>query len=915
MSKKILTAFLIVIAVLFLNEINSYANELIAQESEELSKEEKQIIDNLIIDSEITNTLGTEKTENSSMLDEAEELKQDNTEELLYKIEELEMIEQKEDNSREIENIELSNDNNEDLEETLGQSIEDGIYRIESALDLNKVLDISNGSMENRANLQIWTDKNDEQQKFLITYIMEEDYYKIQVFNSGKMLDVQNEDIYNGANVQQYEEHETDAQKWIIKDTEDGYYNIISKCNNLYLDVYGANTSNGTNVQMYEGNGTNAQKFNLVKIKENSLKVGQSIADGTYNIKLALDSNKVLDISEGLKENSANLQIWTDSNVEQQEFIITLMEDGYYKIQAVHSNKVLDVQGANKSSGANVQQYEPNNTDAQKWIIKKTTDGYYNIISKCNNLYLDVYNANTSNGTNVQMYKGNGTNAQKFIFIDINEKNILPEKTIQDGTYKIECLVDLTKVLDISAGDKDNRANLQIWDNCGVQQQKFIVKSTEDGYYKIQAVHSGKYLDVQDESKNNGANIQQYNGKDIMAQEWIIKETKDGYYNIISKCNNLYMDICGANTSNGANVQTYERNETNAQKFKFIKTQIIDNGTYEILTVANDNMVLGVDTESENGDIELQIIGHATMSYQKFFFEYKGNNEYVIKVKSSDNLLTTEENNMNNGANVFQGINEETERQRWILELTNDGEYNFKSKYNNLYLDITGGVLKNGTRIQMYEKNNTDAQKFKICNVTTYSGIDVSDWQETINWEAAKNSGVDFAILRIGYGRYSNQKDLQFEKNYSECKKLNIPIGIYLYSYATDEDGAYLEAQNCLNWLAGRDIELPIFYDLEDSSISNLSKDKITNIAITFTNQIKKSGYKAGVYANMYWLSNKIDVSKLNNCDIWLAHYTWSADIPSSYEGRYSTWQYSNEGSVNGIQGYVDLNIRYTSTA
>ena len=903
MKEKGLITFLILIVTIFFMEISCYGAESSNQENEAIDTVVEEENDNKIKKTEATEIENDEQDNQIS-----EEI--DNF--LQFRNENIDNIEKEENNIEIIDDIdnEYEGNNEEELNDN-SQTVEDGIYRIETALDLNKVLDISEGSTKNNANLQIWTDKNKDQQKFVITYIAEEECYEIKALHSGKFLDVQNENKNNGANVQQYEAHDVDAQKWIIKETQDGYYNIISKCNNLYLDICGADTSNGTNVQMYEQNGTNAQKFNLVKLRQQELKNGQEIEDGIYNIKLALDSNKVLDISEGSKKNGANLQIWKDSNVLQQEFIITFMEDGYYKIQVLHSNKVLDVQGANKNNGANVQQYESNDTDAQRWIIKKTQDGYYNMISKCNNLYLDICGANTSNGTNVQMYKGNGTKAQKFIFIDVNEKNAVPQNSIEDGVYKIECLIDLNKVLDISEGSKANRANLQIWRNSNVQQQKFIVTATEDGYYKIQSVNSGKYLDVQDASKNNGANVQQYEVHNVDAQKWIIKETKDGYYSIVSKCNNLYMDICGANTSNGTNVHMYKGNESNAQKFKFIKTQIIDNGTYEILTSVNGNMAISIDIESQSSDCEMQLMGYTNSAFQKYFFEYQGNNEYIIRVKNTDKVLTVEEDNINNGAKVFQYLDEQNERQKWILEVTNDGEYNIKSKYNNLYLDIKGGVIKQGTKIQMYEKNNTDAQKFRICNVYLYRGIDVSDWQGTIDWDSVKKSGVEFAILRIGYGRHQHQKDNQFERNYNECKRLNIPVGIYLYSYAQDIEGAYLEAQNCLTWLNGRTIELPIFYDLEDDSISNIGTDTITNMAITFKNIIEQNGYKAGVYANLNWLTHKIDVLRLGNCEIWLAHYTWSENVASSYEGKYSIWQYSSKGIINGIEGNVDLDIRY----
>ena len=114
-------------------------------------------------------------------------------------------------------------------------------------------------------------------------------------------------------------------------------------------------------------------------IEEKAVKT--EIETGTYVIKLALNKNKVFDISGGNKNNLANLQIWSRDSVPQQKFIITKQDDGSYIIMAKHSKKVLDVDGAKKKNGTNVQQYESNNTDAQKWILEQTDDGYISFVA------------------------------------------------------------------------------------------------------------------------------------------------------------------------------------------------------------------------------------------------------------------------------------------------------------------------------------------------------------------------------------------------------------------------------------------------------------------------------------------------------------------------------------------------------
>ena len=194
----------------------------------------------------------------------------------------------------------------------------------------------------------------------------------------------------------------------------------------------------------------------------------------------------------------------------------------------------------------------------------------------------------------------------------------------------------------------------------------------------------------------------------------------------------------------------------------------------------------------------------------------------------------------------------------------------------------------------------------------SYFGIDVSCWNDYINWQAVKNSGVSFAIIRAGYGQLSSQKDSCFETNYRNARMANIKVGSYLYSYAKSIEDARREAINCLGWLGGREFDLPIFYDLEDKSQSGLGARIITDMAKVFCGIIHDAGYKTGVYANMNWLENMIYVDELPDyCDIWLAHYTGSSSKPSSYSGSYQLWQYSSEGHVDGINGVVDVNIGY----
>ena len=188
-------------------------------------------------------------------------------------------------------------------------------------------------------------------------------------------------------------------------------------------------------------------------------------------------------------------------------------------------------------------------------------------------------------------------------------------------------------------------------------------------------------------------------------------------------------------------------------------------------------------------------------------------------------------------------------------------------------------------------------------------GIDVSEFQGKIDWEKVKNDGIEFAILRCGYGMdFLNQDDVEYERNANECERLGIPYGVYLMSYANTVEKARSEAKHVLRLIEGRKISLGVWYDIEDNGTSGaINKETLTNIINTFCNTIKNAGYKVGVYANLNWLENKIEKTIKDNYDIWVAQYYSKCE----YEGKYIMWQHTSSGKVNGISTNVDMNILY----
>lgn len=189
-------------------------------------------------------------------------------------------------------------------------------------------------------------------------------------------------------------------------------------------------------------------------------------------------------------------------------------------------------------------------------------------------------------------------------------------------------------------------------------------------------------------------------------------------------------------------------------------------------------------------------------------------------------------------------------------------------------------------------------------------GIDVSKHNGTIDFKKVKDSGIDFVIIRIGYGGSAPVKDEKFEENYNNAKANGLLVGVYIYSYADTTSDIIQEKEAVIKWLGGKHLDLPVFLDLEDKKTGKCTREEITSFANEFCTYVKNNGYESGIYANKNWLMNKIDVINLLtnvNVTIWLAE--WNNEV--TYPGIFTIWQYTSKGNVNGIKGNVDLNYLY----
>lgn len=191
-------------------------------------------------------------------------------------------------------------------------------------------------------------------------------------------------------------------------------------------------------------------------------------------------------------------------------------------------------------------------------------------------------------------------------------------------------------------------------------------------------------------------------------------------------------------------------------------------------------------------------------------------------------------------------------------------------------------------------------------------GIDVSAWQNEVNWPLVKAAGMEFAMIRMAW-RGSTQGTIKEDKyavaNYRGAKDAGLEVGCYVFSQAITPEEAVEEAEFVLEMVENWELELPIVFDWEQSGdrTANLDDRTLTDCALAFCERIEEAGYDAMVYFNKYQAYNDLYLEELEDYGFWLAMY----DVPMTFPYRVDMWQYSQYGSVPGVEGNVDLNILF----
>lgn len=239
--------------------------------------------------------------------------------------------------------------------------------------------------------------------------------------------------------------------------------------------------------------------------------------------------------------------------------------------------------------------------------------------------------------------------------------------------------------------------------------------------------------------------------------------------------------------------------------------------------------------------------------------------------------------------------------------------------------DIEEGYLtvpynKNATKHQ-FDWNNLsiDSNGYYTYSDEIYEsilGIDVSKFQGKIDWKKVKASGIEFAIIRLGFRGYGDKGnivlDASFEENAIQAREAGIKIGVYFFSQAITEAEAIEEANYVLDKIKDKNITYPVCFDLEKikydtARTDNLTSEQFTKMTLAFCSQIENAGYTPIVYGNAKTFTTRMQLEELNNYQKWYADYQKTPLYP--YE--FSFWQYTETGAVKGINGNVDINLQF----
>ena len=307
-----------------------------------------------------------------------------------------------------------------------------------------------------------------------------------------------------------------------------------------------------------------------------------------------------------------------------------------------------------------------------------------------------------------------------FLMYIIFAKRAYAAQNLENGIYKIKAAQNPELVFDVAGASKNLGAELGLWHDYYSMNQEFYITKLNDGSYTIKARHSNYILDVFNALKTEGTKLCQYKSLNQDNQKFYIEPTSDGYYKIKCKHSNLYLDVSNGAATAGSKIQTYKNNNNITQKFVFEKQEplkggkTIENGRYQILLNADNNMAVSVENSSPYALANVLLKKNSKIMSQKFDIEYDNAGFYTIKSAYSGQALEVYGDMKGVTSNICQNVVGNNDCQKWAIIKNNDGTYYIVSKSNELNM-ASAGSKNDGTNIYTYSQLIGDNnRKFKL---------------------------------------------------------------------------------------------------------------------------------------------------------------------------------------------------------
>lgn len=633
-------------------------------------------------------------------------------------------------------------------------AVADGTYAIASsasqAANQRGVLDVQGASAAGGATIQLYASNGTGAQRWRVTH---DDAGYVTFINvaSGLALDVQWGNSAAGTPVQQYTPNGSWSQKWIVisLDEESGSGTtatafptrciiVSALAPNIALDLRGGSIASTTPVQIWDSNHSAAQTFTFI---DASPAAPAAVEDGTlpqgwFSLKPQCAPASGVDIYNASRSNNANAQLWSANGTFAQLFTFKYC-NGYYLIVNAGSGKALDVETADVVPGTNVQQYQASEVNpAQLWAPVANADGSYTFINKATGMALNIDGAASYNGANVNAYTPNGSAAQRFTLA--KQTNLLAE-----GIYTLGASAATNSVLEVSGASQAAGASVQAYASNGTLAQRWriaLVPGAENTY-TIQNLGSAKFLTAdsagtvsQRAASGSATGTGTATGTSAAAgataanpaQQWTPVITAHGIAFESVAHPGRVLDLTAGSTANGTRLQLWQANGSPAQAFALASTtDALPNGTYT-LTVANTNLAIDVANASYASGANVQVFQSNNSGAQKWNVARNADGTYTIVNAASGKALDVAGGSAYSGANVQQYQPNGSAAQRWSITF-DAGGYKIASAAGAggaCVLDVSGGITSNGSaanggNLQVYQSNNSTAQRFTL-QPTTY---------------------------------------------------------------------------------------------------------------------------------------------------------------------------------------------------